>query len=121
MATDYNEKLEKLSIPFNEDYDTNLVDTPTYRIILSHIKEVYPRVYDLMNENQLFEKYIDPKIMTLLDYEKEYHKQGIPFFGEPAMSDLFILIAAELQPYEDEEYLEQFDLDRHIFIDTEEI
>ncbi|WP_432221770.1 hypothetical protein ACRASX_14715 [Flavobacterium sp. TMP13] len=121
MEEHFKNKRKKIEIPFNENYNTNLIDTSTYRIILAHIQQIYPKVYDLMNHEQSFERYIDPKIMTLMDYEAEYHAQGYPFCGEPAMRDLFALIAAELQPYEDEEYLEEFDLDKQFFIDTEEI
>jgi hypothetical protein len=110
---------EKPQIDFNDDYDQCLMLTAHARIIISHIKEIYPRVYRGMNHEQIIESYLDPKIRKLIDLEFEYRKQGYPFPQEPALNDLFALINDELQPYEDEEYLKQFDLDIYPIIETE--
>lgn len=98
-------------IEFNNQYDINLINTPSGRIIVSHVKEIYPRVYRGMNHEQIIESYLDPKIRELMDFQLEYSKQGYPFPEEPALNDLFALIGVELQPYEDEERLREFDLD----------
>ena len=108
-------------IEFNNQYDINLIDTSSGRILISHVKEIYPRVYRGMNNEQIIESYTDPKVRKLMDLESEYRKQGYPFPQEPALNDLFTLINDELQPYEDEEYLKEFDLDIYSIIDTEAI
>lgn len=106
-------------INFNDQYDINLINTSTGRIILSHVKEIYPRVYIGMNQYQIIESYLDPKIRKLIDLELDYRKQGYPFPQEPALNDLFVLINFELQSYEDEECLKEFDLDIYLVIDTQ--
>jgi hypothetical protein len=112
---------EKPQIEFNDNYDQGLMQTAYARIIISHIENVYPRVHKKMSYSSIIESYIDPKIMRQLYMEQEYRKQGYPFPKELALNDLFVLINDELQPYEVEEFLSEFDLDICPVIDIETI
>jgi hypothetical protein len=117
------ENFEKPQIHFNDKYDRNLIDTPYYRVFFSHIKELYPSIFSNLNEASLLESYIEPKITKLLQSQIDFQKKGYPVDGakELAYRTVFDLIADELLNAEEEEYLEKFDLDKHSFIDTEEI
>lgn len=114
---------ENAEIEFNDNYDRGLMQTPIARILMSHVEQTYPRVYKNMRRGCMVESYVEPKIMKLIDLEHDYRKQGYPNSGveELALNDVLPLIKMELQPYEDAEYLEEFDLDINPIIDTEEI
>lgn len=117
------ENFEKPQIHFNDKYDKNLIDTPYYRVIVIHIKELYPSIYSSFIEASLLESYVEPKIIMLLQSQIDFQKKGYPVDGskELAYRTVFDLIADELINAEEEEYLEKFDLDKNTFIDTEEI
>lgn len=120
MPKDFNQKQE-LELNFN--YDKGLMQTAYARILMSHLEQVYPRVQKKMSETSMIEYYIEPKIMKQLLLEQEYRDQGYPLNGvqELAFNDVTAAIKIELVPYEDEEYLNEFDLDIHPVIDTETI
>lgn len=117
------EKFKAPQIEFNEQYDKNLIDTPYYRVLASHLKEIYPLVYAHLTQASLLESYLEPKVVKFLEFEIEYQKEQYPIDGakELAYKDVFIILASELQDHEKIEYLEQFDLDKHSFIDTEDL
>ncbi len=120
MPKDFNQK-QDLELNFN--YDKGLMQTAYARILMSHLEQVYPRVQKKMSETSMIEYYIEPKIMKQLLLEQEYRDQGYPLNGvqELAFNDVTAAIKIELVPYEDEEYLNEFDLDIHPVIDTETI
>lgn len=120
MSKDFNQK-QDLELNFN--YDKGLMQTAHARILMSHLEQVYPRVQKKMSETSMIEYYIEPKIMKQLLLEQDYRDQGYPLNGvqELAFNDVTAAIKIELVPYEDEEYLNEFDLDIHPVIDTETI
>lgn len=117
------EEFKNPKIEFNNEYDKNLIDTPYYRVLVSHVKEMYPMIYNGLTHASLLESYLEPKVVKFLEIEIEYQKLNYPLDGckELAYKDVFIILANELQDQESIEYLGLFDLDKHSFIDTEEI
>lgn len=117
------EKFKVPQIEFNEQYDKNLIDSPYYRVLVSHLKEIYPLVYANLAQASLIESYLEPKVVKFLELEIEYQKEKYPLDGakELAYKDVFIILASELQDHEKIEYLQLFDLDKNSFIDTEEL
>lgn len=117
------EKFKKTQLEFNDQFDKNLIDTPYYRIIVSHLKELYPLVYNSLSEASLLEQYLEPKIVLFLEKEIDYRKLNYPAEGckELAYDNVYAVLKDELQHNEDIEYVNLFDLDKHSFIDTEEI
>lgn len=117
------EKFKKKEIKFNENYEEILLESPYYRVIVNHIKELYPLVYQGLSFNSLLEQYVEPKIVQLLIYEIRYREQQFSIIGsrEMAYSDIYTEINDEFDEFEKEEYLKQFDLDINHIIDTEEI
>lgn len=120
MESNFN---KNSNIEFNENYDKGLMQTAHARIMISHIEQIYPRVYENLSLNSMIERYIDPKINKQLLLEQEYRDQGYPLNGvqELAFNDISEFIKTDLKPYEKLELLSQFDLDIHPVIDTEEI
>jgi hypothetical protein len=117
------ENFKKRQLEFNDQYDRNLIDTPYYRVMVSHLKELYPLVYKSLSEASLLEPYLEPKVNLFLEKEIEYRKLKHPADGckELAYNDIYAVLNDELQYNEDIEYVNQFDLDKQSFIDTEEI
>lgn len=117
------ENFKKRQLEFNDQYDRNLIDSPYYRIINSHLKELYPLVYKSLSEASLIEPYLEPKVVLFFEKEIEYRKLNHPSDGckELAYNDIYDVLKDELQYNEKIEYVSQFDLDKHSFIDTEEI
>lgn len=113
--------MENNKIEFNENYEQLLIESPYYRIISNHIKELYPLVYKGLCFNSLLEQYVEPKIIAVFKLEIEYREQYYPISAcrELAFADIYALINDELEEYEKEEYLKQFDLDLNPIIDTE--
>lgn len=113
----------EMEIEFNENYDKGLMQTAHARIMISHVEQMYPRVYQKLSINSTIERYIDPKINKQLLLEQEYRDQGYPLNSvqEIAFKDVVEFIKEELQAYEEKEFLHEFDLDIHPVIDTEEI
>ena len=118
MEEEINENIE-----FNLNYDVGLMQTPKAQILVNHVREIYPRVYRKLCEEDSVEAYIEPKLMKQLHLEFDYRLQDYPLTGvaEIALRDIMELIKWELLPYEEKERLNQFDLDIFPFIDTEEI
>lgn len=117
------ENFKKKALEFNDQYDINLIDTEYYRVFVSHLKDMYPRVYVSLSEASLLEPYLEPKIVYFLQRELEHKKMKYPAHGckELAYEDVFKVLEDELSENEKIEYSKQFDLDIHNFIDTEEI
>ncbi|TDE55381.1 hypothetical protein [Flavobacterium sp. GT3P67] len=116
MLEEINPKIE-----FNSNYDLGLMTTPKAHVLIHHLKEIYPRVYKKLNEEGSVEPYLEPKLMKQLHLECDYRLQGYPLTGvvEIALRDVMQLIKCELQPYEEQELLNQFDLDINSIIYTE--
>jgi len=108
-------------IHFNEDYDILLIQSSYYSVLVNYLKESYPFVYEGLCFYSLLEQYVEPKIVEILKLEIEYREQNYPLSGctELAYRDIYNLINDELDEYEREEYLKQFDLDLNPVIDTE--
>ena len=117
------EKFKKKQLEFNDQFDRNLIDTPYYRVIVSHLKELYPLVYKSLSEASLLEPYLEPKVVLFLEKEIEYRKLNYPADGckELAYNDINAVLNDELKDNEEIEYTDLFDLDKHSYIDTEEI
>ncbi|WP_289058719.1 hypothetical protein [uncultured Flavobacterium sp.] len=117
------ENFKKKPLAFNDRYDSNLIDSEYYRVLNSHLKEIYPLVYKALSEASLLEAYLEPKIVLFFEREIEHRKNGLPLHGikELAYNDIFEVLKDELQDNEKIEFTNQFDLDVHPFIDTEEI
>lgn len=117
------EKFKKREIKFNENYEEMLLHSSYYKVLVNHIKELYPLVYQGLCFHSLLEQYVEPKIIEILELEIEYRKQSYSLSGctELAYKDIYASINDELEEYEKEEYLKQFDLDLNPIIDTEEI
>ncbi len=115
------ENPKKSKIEFNENYEEILIQSSYYRVLVNHIKESYPLVYQGLCLHSLLEQYVEPKIVQVLKMEIEYRKQNYPLSGctELAYKDIYDSINDELEEYEKEEYLKQFDLDLNPIIDTE--
>jgi len=108
-------------IQFNENYDELLIQSSYYKVLVNYLKEKYPLVYRGLCFHSLLEQYIEPKIVAILELEIDYREQNYPLTGctELAYQDIYSLISDELEEYEKEEYLKQFDLDLNPIIDTE--
>jgi len=108
-------------IQFNENYEEILIQSNYYKVLVNHIKELYPIVYHDLCFHSVLEQYVEPKIVGILELEIQYRKQNYPLSGctELAYKDIYYLINNELEEYEKEEYLKQFDLDLNPIIDTE--
>ncbi|MBA0882731.1 hypothetical protein [Flavobacterium undicola] len=108
-------------IEFNENYEEILIHSSYYKVLVKHIEELYPLVYQGLCLYSFLEQYVEPKIVEVLKLEFEYRKQNYPLSGctELAYKDICDLINDELEEYEREEYLKQFDLDLNPVIDTE--
>lgn len=117
------ENFNKKQLDFNDKYDRSLIDTEYYRVLNSHVKEIYPRVYKALSEASLLEAYLEPKITLFFEKEIEHRKNNLPLHGikELAYQDVFNVLQDELLENEEIEYAKLFDLDRYNFIDTEEI
>ncbi len=114
---------ERPKIIFNNNYDVGLMQTIKAEILIHHVREIYPRVFRKLCDEGSVEPYLEPKVIKQLDLEYDYRLQGYPLTGvaEIALSDIMQLIKWELQPYEEQERLNQFDLDIYLVIDTEDI
>jgi hypothetical protein len=106
---------------FNNNYDAGLVQTLIAQNLISHIKEIYPKVFNKLFTEGSVEAYVEPKVIKQLNLECDYRLQGYPLTGvsEIALRDIMQLIKWELQPYEEQGFLNQFDLDINSIIFTE--
>lgn len=93
-------------IEFNENYEEILIQSDFYKVLVSHIQELYPLVYKGLCFHSLLEQYIEPKIVELLKLESSYREQNYPLSGctELAYQNIYSLISDELDEYEKEEY-----------------
>lgn len=94
-------------IEFNYDYSVGVVKSLKGKILIGHVEEMYPRVYEKLYLEGSLMPYIEPKIMKQLDLENNYRLQGYPINGlaEIARNDVYILIQDELSEYEEIELL----------------
>lgn len=108
-------------IEFNSNYDAGLMKTIKAEILIHHVREIYPRVFRKLCDEGSVEPYIEPKVIKQLHLECDYRLQDYPLTGvtEIALRDIIQLIKWELQPYEEQELLNQFDLDINSIIYTE--
>lgn len=115
------EKQKENKIEFNENYEEILLHSSYYRVLVNHIKESFPLVYQGLCFHSLLEQYVEPKIVGILELEIEYRKQNYPLSGctELAYKNIYYLINDELEQHEKEEYLKQFDWELNPIIDTE--
>lgn len=115
-----NPKNELPEIQFNEDYSVGAVQSLKGKILIGHVEEIYPRVHKKLFLEGSLMAYIEPKIIKQLDLESDYREQGYPINGlaEIARNDIYAIIKNELEPYEQLELLNEFDLDIHPIIDT---
>ena len=110
-------------IEFNYDYSVGVVKSRTGRILIGHVEEMYPRVYEKLFLEGSLMPYIEPKIMKQLDLENSYRLQGYPINGpsELARNDVYSMIKDELGPFEEMELANQFDMDINPIIDSQSI
>lgn len=110
-------------IDFNSNYDAGLMKTTKAEILVNLVKEIYPRVFRKLCDEDSVEPYIEPKVIKQLHLECDFRLQGYPLTGvaETAFRDIMQLIKWELEPHEEQERLNQFDLDIYPVIDTEDI
>lgn len=108
-------------IEFNENYEEILIQSNYYKVLVNHIQEVYPFIYKGLCFHSLLEQYVEPKIIELFKLEVSYREKNYPLSSctELAYQDVYSLMSDELDEYEKEEYLKQFDLDLNPIIDTE--
>jgi hypothetical protein len=92
-------------IEFNKDYSVGAVQSLKGKILLDHVEEMYPRVYEKMYSEGVLMSYIEPKIIKQLDLECDYRLQGYPINGlaEIARNDIYMWIQDELSEFEEHE------------------
>lgn len=122
MDAPLNSNNKETGIELNYNY-SSLVKTDKALLIKSYIEDTFPRVAEkLLIEGSLL-PYVEPKLIKQVELECDYRFQGYPLNGveEIAFRDISLLINSELEPFEKKEMLNLFDMDLHVYIDTETI